>query len=1240
MFRNGEFLSEFTLTSSSSPTSTTNSIRSALQQQQQSFNLNDHLNPTSNGQALQSHTDLKESDENSSNEQPDQKEDNVFDTSFENKTISLDQCCSSNVDENNNKLSCLTKIVNNIYTLNAKSISPRTENKTSASKCEQISGDMFIFNSVSSPILASNSLSQPQIYHTSPQNSPATPSTGRKLKKLKPNSCNQDSTNRNLIKADFDINSNSLLSNSLQINSSPCFKSTSNTSARLESTLNSSLAESNKPKKKPRKNTVNSLNNEMSQTKQVTETDQPNTGVMDTDNTAVQEASKTEPSTISTDMSCSSGSTTQSSSVVNLAPSEHFFINNQDNVNSTCTDHTPNTYKVRKMKTLPPLATKIMNEWYELHSDKPYPTDDERRQMAIMGQINEVQVKAWFANKRNRNSNTRAKLGVGRNHRTLKSDELENANVIQNVLTVDVNGDNSALITQHSCQENKIFETNFGQASVGNLNSKDKTSGRKRTIKQNKPSKLAINAFINSNQSHNEEQEESVEQDQEQTTEMKLIKQKNQPKEKSKRGKIQSKQKQQQQEQIAIDDAQIIDSISAAVVVALNSSKLQPNLTHSHTTFSSSSILSNQMMLEQRELMQNSSTNNFHPSNATQHEIAEETEMDTSQRNSYQQFPQSNTGNYMNNQYQHQHYHQQQQSVSGNTNVNLYQQQHQIYNDLFLSQNPNLSQSSSIINYPNTFTDNSTTGLLNSSSDLMANKYYTHNQTSNSTSSGQYSSNSQSNGIMYSNQQLYDQFYNQQQPQHYASMSHLISHMPSNSRQYNNYSSGLMAPNLYDSTNSSAVALSSDSQMTCGFCSASDFISTNSNLNNYQSNSFNGHLNSSMHHYHNNNHNHPHYYQPLQHHQQNQQHPCDTPPPITDKMTLTDTTSSIDATLNDPFHSNLLNNSNCHNQSTLSEMNQQTKMRNTQQSASILDALHFDQPNVYHADQSQQMLDSPYDVNNNKIKNGADLSGECNQDFINETLVNESSCKMSVDTKEIDFYSGKENLIQSSSSSSVSSGLSSNVNSPESFSNSSTYSSCSYNTSHLNNLLVSKNSAFQYYAKQPNVFYSNTQKDKLISNVNVNFSNQHAMKLGQSLSEYDVRFTDSKAKEWCMSSHPRLSSTLLNNNNNNSQSIMTMLRSPLTSSPSPVFNNAVFMQDEPNNSISYSNYNKSSLNYTPNINTISTSNTLPNLRLVKNQGNNINTSYSMNDSIRYQIEQQQQFNDTGIVNNSVSNSNF
>lgn len=70
----------------------------------------------------------------------------------------------------------------------------------------------------------------------------------------------------------------------------------------------------------------------------------------------------------------------------------------------------PEQIKIKRAKALPEKATKIMKDWFEANLHNPYPTDEERKFMAEQGEINENQVKAWFANKRNRSSHTKSKL--------------------------------------------------------------------------------------------------------------------------------------------------------------------------------------------------------------------------------------------------------------------------------------------------------------------------------------------------------------------------------------------------------------------------------------------------------------------------------------------------------------------------------------------------------------------------------------------------------------------------------------------------------------------------------------------------------------------------------------------------------------------------------------------------------------------------------------------------------------
>ena len=54
-------------------------------------------------------------------------------------------------------------------------------------------------------------------------------------------------------------------------------------------------------------------------------------------------------------------------------------------------------------------ATELMNKWYEDHVDSPYPNDEQKIVLATEGGITLAQVKAWFANRRNRTNNTKPK---------------------------------------------------------------------------------------------------------------------------------------------------------------------------------------------------------------------------------------------------------------------------------------------------------------------------------------------------------------------------------------------------------------------------------------------------------------------------------------------------------------------------------------------------------------------------------------------------------------------------------------------------------------------------------------------------------------------------------------------------------------------------------------------------------------------------------------------------------------
>lgn len=67
------------------------------------------------------------------------------------------------------------------------------------------------------------------------------------------------------------------------------------------------------------------------------------------------------------------------------------------------------TTKKNKSRLLCPKAVRLMSDWYDRHQENPYPTDEEKQELAEKGGVSVSQVKAWFANKRNRTLNTRPK---------------------------------------------------------------------------------------------------------------------------------------------------------------------------------------------------------------------------------------------------------------------------------------------------------------------------------------------------------------------------------------------------------------------------------------------------------------------------------------------------------------------------------------------------------------------------------------------------------------------------------------------------------------------------------------------------------------------------------------------------------------------------------------------------------------------------------------------------------------
>lgn len=66
--------------------------------------------------------------------------------------------------------------------------------------------------------------------------------------------------------------------------------------------------------------------------------------------------------------------------------------------------------KSSNYKQLHPEARRVLGEWYDVHMNNPYPSDEEKSQLAERAGITEQQVKSWFANKRSRANNTKKQV--------------------------------------------------------------------------------------------------------------------------------------------------------------------------------------------------------------------------------------------------------------------------------------------------------------------------------------------------------------------------------------------------------------------------------------------------------------------------------------------------------------------------------------------------------------------------------------------------------------------------------------------------------------------------------------------------------------------------------------------------------------------------------------------------------------------------------------------------------------
>lgn len=76
----------------------------------------------------------------------------------------------------------------------------------------------------------------------------------------------------------------------------------------------------------------------------------------------------------------------------------------KENCDSTTAEKRPNYTMLNEQAKL------ILNQWYEEHVHNPYPTDEEKQELASKCNISISQVKSWFANKRNRTNNTKRQV--------------------------------------------------------------------------------------------------------------------------------------------------------------------------------------------------------------------------------------------------------------------------------------------------------------------------------------------------------------------------------------------------------------------------------------------------------------------------------------------------------------------------------------------------------------------------------------------------------------------------------------------------------------------------------------------------------------------------------------------------------------------------------------------------------------------------------------------------------------
>ena len=101
----------------------------------------------------------------------------------------------------------------------------------------------------------------------------------------------------------------------------------------------------------------------------------------------------------------------------NRSPPQQSSSSPQQQTSRTPPKHTTRGGKSLKQPSPQKSSSKtldILNQWFDEHSDKPYPTKKEKEELAKRCKMTVKQVSTWFNNKRYRSNCTLTKKGKGR----------------------------------------------------------------------------------------------------------------------------------------------------------------------------------------------------------------------------------------------------------------------------------------------------------------------------------------------------------------------------------------------------------------------------------------------------------------------------------------------------------------------------------------------------------------------------------------------------------------------------------------------------------------------------------------------------------------------------------------------------------------------------------------------------------------------------------------------------------